>query len=464
MNTKVAYKRWTKEEEEVLKDIFIQGRQINTPHKLLWEQIANALSRSPSEVQRKLIRMYKTDEDLKNLKQENWSRAKILDNLRGLYLNGDPINKNDLPDKLKFILLKVTPPSAPEHRAWFNSLDEALAEAVQSCGYERGENGLDYDRPLDTIEDAIQYIRRGHKKRHEWTLDEVRDILTTLNDSDYPITLAFLTNHYDLYKNALGVNRKLESFKDVVKKFVNDGRIESYADLVCSIAPDYSGYYNTTRSRLKLSTEEIRVKKFLDRWRIPYVIPKLSDKLPTGLDRFANFVPDFVLLGSDNNPTAIVEVFGSIGDRENAGVNELYQEKTEAKLNFYKSIPDMRFIEVYNNQGRCDLDDDTLFSRFGCYISLEKTATEIDAQDIIASDYVSLQKNMKKYGCSIVYHPERDNNYSFVNTAGLDFKFDSLHELPELDPDDPILKSLIEKMIEAQRRPEYKRKKHPGCT
>ena len=71
--TKEAYRRWSKEEEEILKDIFIQGREANTPHKLLWEQIANALSRSPSEVQRKIIRMYGKDEQLQSHKQQNWN-------------------------------------------------------------------------------------------------------------------------------------------------------------------------------------------------------------------------------------------------------------------------------------------------------------------------------------------------------------------------------------------------------
>ncbi len=489
-----AHKRWSKEDEQLLKETFIDGRDVGVTHKELFEFIADKLDRSPSEVQRKLIRMYKSDEDLQAVKQEEWSRDKILNQLVELYASNQPINKNSLPDKLRFTLLKSVPPSAPEHRAFFPSVDSALAEAALSCGFARDDKGLDYDYPLDSMDDALKYIRLGHKKRHIWSLDEVREVLATLNDADYPITLPFLANHYSIYKSALNVNRKLESFKDVIKKFIDDGSIKSYAELICSVAPDYAGYYNEDRSRLRLSTEEIRVKKFLDRYKISYVMPRLSDKLPTGLERFANFVPDFIILDNET-PTAIVEVFGSIGDRENAGVNELYGEKTQAKVDFYNSIPDVKFIDIYNNGGRCDLDDNALFDRFGKYIGFAKSAGSVmpflrqnydysdeslyhgemdkyesveeylkerekkkkkkskaeDIESLICISTNELKTSIATYGCAIAYHPEQLTKYTFVSVGGQDLKFDSLFDLAKLTPKNKALKSIIRIMMDKQK-------------
>jgi hypothetical protein len=459
--TKIAHRRWTQEEVELLKEEILQGRSLGESFKDIYTAIANKLKRSPTEVERKLIRLYRTDDQLRALKQEDWSRAKILDQVRGLYLSNQPINKNHLPDKLKYILLKVIPPAAPQHRCWFESVDHALAEAVFSCKYPRLEDGnLDYESPLNSFEEALRYIRLGHKKRHTWSLEEIRQILTELNDADYPITLPFLANHYDLYKGLININRKLESLRDVIKKFIDDGQIQSYADLVCGIAPDYANYYSEDRSRLRLSTEEIRVKKFLDRFQIPYVIPRLSDKIQTGLPDFNNFVPDFILVDTQGSPLAIVEVFGSIGDRENAGVNDIYNNKTKAKVDFYKGIPHLKFIEIYNNNNRCDLDDDSLFDRFGSYIKLKKEANSkplpindiASLEDLTTNSFFTSQSNLQKYGCSILYNSASANKpYNFIALGEQDLRFDSLLELPLLTPKNKALKSIIDRIMEKQK-------------
>lgn len=508
--TITAYKRWSSEEEQTLKDMFVSGRQQNVPHKQLWEEISYKLDRTPTEVQRKLIRMYKDNDDLKQYRQEDWSREKVLDQLKSLYLSNQPMNKNSLPEKLKFILLK--------NREQFGSPDHALAEAVLSTGYARNEDGsLDQDSPIESIEDALEYIRLGHKKRHVWSLDEVKEVLSSLHEADYPITLPFLTNHFGIYKSALGVNRKLESFKDVIKKFIDDGSIKSYSDLVCTIAPEYIAYYNPDKSRLKLSTEEIRVKKFLDRYKISYVIPRLSDKIPTGLETFANFVPDFIIVDSNKNPLAIVEVFGSIGDRENSGVNELYADKTKAKLDFYKTLP-LKFVEVHNNSGQCHLDDDSLLDRLGSFISfgtqikqagkiedlknitkiqcsdgnwnydpymqglangmilslavLEDTEPQFkdapeegwlsekyDLEDLVTSSIDKASENIEKYGCTIVY---TGKNYKLISKGAQDFKFDSLFQIPMLTPKSPALKEIIHRLIEKQKTHKERPLRSPG--
>lgn len=511
--TILGYKKWTEEDIQVLKQLFIEGRKADIPHRRLWRDIALKLRRSPSEIQRRMVRLYQTDPELLPYKQENWSKDKILDQLKKLYLENAPLNKSALPQKLKFTLLKSVPPAASGDRAWFQSPDDAIAEAILSVGYCRNEDGtLDKDSPIRTKEEALEYVRNGIKKRHDWTIDEVRDVLASLNACDYPITLPFLTNHHDIYKTAIKSNRKLESFKDVVKRFVEAGIISSYADLVCSIAPDYKNYYNQDFSRLKLSTEEIRVKKFLDRYKIPYLIPRLSEKIETGMDRFANFVPDFILLDKDSKPRAIIEVFGSIGDRENSGVNELYNAKTEAKIEFYKGLGDVDFIEIHNNQGRCDLDDDSLFSRFGRYIGLNKQAhtdTKVDIivesfddllgtacsdgnwnanpylhgmanglilgksvvtrvepefleapktylsdlSDLVATNVDDLIFKISRYGSAISYV---NNKYRFVSAAQ-NFEFDSLLDLPEINSSE--LKKIFE-LIEHSRM----REKYPSNT
>lgn len=366
--TRLAYRRWTDEEEAVLKEMFIEGRESGVAHKQLWKDIAESLDRKPSEVQRKLVRMYSGDDQLKSFKRLSWSREVILDRLKELYLGGKDLHKSALPQQLCFTILKVCPPSAPEHRQWFQSLDHALAEAIFSIGFKRAEDkSIDQQEPLHSFQDALDYVRVGHKRRHMWTLNEVKALLSLLHRCDYPITLAFLTNHFDLYKDVLGVNRKLESLKDVMKKFVEDGSIKSYPELVCTIAPEYIAYYNDEKTRLKLSTEEIRVKKFLDRYKIPYAIPRLGQKLPTGDINFPNVVPDFVIL-QDNKPVALVEVFGSIGDRENNGINDMYAEKIRVKQEFYGRLPNMKFIEIHNHGDRCDLSDSKLFELLGSFI------------------------------------------------------------------------------------------------
>jgi len=514
--TKEAYKRWSPQDEETLISMFTSGREEGIPHKQLWGEIALVLDRSPTEVQRKLIRMYKGNEDLQKYKQEDWSKEKVLDQLKSLYLDNQQMNKNSLPEKLKFILLK--------NKQWFDSPDHALSEAVLSAGYCRNEDGtLDKDSPIQTIEDALEYVRLGHKKRHVWNLDEVKGVLSALHEADYPITLPFLTNHYNIYKSALGVNRKLESFKDVIKKFVEDGSIKSYPNLVCTIAPEYIAYYNPEQSRLRLSTEEIRVKKFLDRYKISYVIPRLSDKIPTGLETFANFVPDFIIVDGNKNPLAIVEVFGSIGDRENAGVNEIYADKTKAKLDFYKTLP-LKFIEVYNNGDRCDLDDSSLLDRLGSFISfgthtkqasknklndlkdlikiqctdgnwnydpymqglangmiLSLTVLEdlpanfnppfkeapsrwlsekYDLQDLVTSSIDKTTENLEKYGCAIVYS-KHNKNYTLISKGAQDFKFDSLFQIPKLTPKNPALKEVIHRLIDKQKTHKERPLKYP---
>lgn len=454
---KTAYKKWTEEEVAFLKDSYIQGLAAGEKKRLICEKVALNLGRSSQEVLKKLYRLYGSDEDLRAFKSENWSKEKILDSLKQIYLEGKPLNKSALPRKLNFILLKVCKPTAPSHRCFFESQDHALAEAVLGCGYARNDDGtLDVDFPIETLEDAFKYVKTGIKKRHEWTLDEVRNILRILHEADYPITLPFLTNHFSIYKDRLKTNRKLESFKDVIKKFINDGSIESYPGLVCSIAPNYRSYYNEDCSRLRLSTEEIRVKHFLDRWKIPYIVPRLSDKLPTNLEGYQNFVPDFIILDKEGIPTAIVEVFGSIGDRLNADINQIYGDKTEAKIKFYKQIPDIGFIEVWNNQGRCDLDDDSLFQKFSSFIP---RFSPLDLETIIVRNSSKVQDKLAKYGCAIL---QEDSGFRLI-TSRQNFKFDSLMEIPVLKGLDGDLKRFLDLIITETNKPKYHRKqKHPS--
>lgn len=440
---RIAHKRWTQEEVDFLKSTLLKGKERGILQKDLYKTIARRLRRSPREIEKKLSRLYGTDEELKATKQNNWSREKIIEELKKQYLSGAPFNKNALPDRLKFILLKVSYPTAPEHRQWFSSLDEALAEAVLQCGFER-ENQVNL---IQTLDEALNYIKFQHKKRHKWSLEEVREILTILHEKDYPITLPFLANHYNLYKDTLKINRKLEGIKDIIKKFVLDGSIKSYSDLICSIAPEYNDYYNQDKSRLKLSTEEIRVKKFLDRNKINYIIPRLSDKLPANYEGFANFVPDFVIL-SNGRPVGIVEVFGSIGDRENANVKDSYADKTQNKITFYKSIPDVDFIDIWNNNGKCDLDDESLNNKFSKFLSTPKVYLE----DLVTSSWTETQQNLNKFGFSISYNKDRIQKYSFVDKKGmLDVKFDSLLDIPKLTHKNKALKILLDEFYERQK-------------
>lgn len=449
--TKIAYKRWSEEETTALKGLFISGREEGIPHKQLWNSIADKLDRSPSEVQRKLTRMYNGDNELKKYKQKNWSRESILEQLKDLYINNKEMHKQALPSQLCFTILKVT---GPKGRGWFESVDHAIAEAILPIGHPRLEDGsFDANDSFSGFDDALEYVRRGLKRRHVWNLDEVTSVLKALHAADFPLTLPFLTNHHGLYKDTLGMNRKLESFKDVIKKFVEDGSIQSYPELVCTIAPEYIAYYNEDRSRLKLSTEEIRVKKFLDRFKIPYRIPKLGHKLPTHLEEYPHFVPDFIIYDSEENPIAIVEVFGSIADRANAGVNELYQSKIKAKQDFWSSLDNLKFIEIHNNGDRCDLNDRYLSEVFAPFIMMSK---KIDLEDLITTDASQCQKIQNKYGASIYYDPNRKKY--LITSAGLNLELDKLFELPTYTSANPAVKKVLEliyKKRQQSRNPQH---------
>lgn len=435
---KQAYRRWTDHEEQLLKQMFIEGRQDHIPHKQLWISIARALKRRPSEVQRKMTRMYYQDEDLRALKQKNWTRHKIIEELQALYLNNKPVHKTALPPQLCFTILKAC---SPTNRHWFDSVDHAIAEAVFGVGYPRQEDGtLDESSPFQNLDDALSYVRKQHKLRHSWTLDEIKEILTILHHADYPITLPFLTNHYDLYKSVVGVNRKLESFKDVIKKFIEDGSIKSYPDLVCTIAPEYTAYYNEDKTRQKLSTEEIRVKKILDRFKIPYAIPRLGrHKLPTAIENYPHFIPDFIIFNATGTPVAVIEVFGSIGDRTNAGVDEIYNNKTKAKQEFWHSLNNIDFIEIHNNNGRCDLGDRQLFNALAKYIG---TVAGPDLEHIIANDASQVDSLVKTAGVAILY--DASHRQYTLHTAGAHYRFDNLFELPKLTSKHPALKKILE--------------------
>lgn len=438
--TKIAYRRWTTEEEQLLKQMFIEGRQEHTPHKELWKTIAKALKRRPSEVQRKMTRMYYKDDDLHALKQKNWTRNKILEELQQLYLENKPIHKTALPAQLCFTILKAC---SPTKRHWFDSIDHAIAEAILLVGHPRQDDGtLDTTHSFKDIDEALNYVRKQHKLRHSWTLEEIKDILTALHNADYPITLPFLTHHYNLYKNVIGINRKLESFKDVIKKFIEDGSIKSYPDLVCTIAPEYIAYYNEDKTRQKLSTEEIRVKKILDRFKIPYAIPRFGrHKISTTFENYPHFIPDFIIFDTTGAPCAVVEVFGSIGDRVNAGVDEIYNNKTKAKQDFWKSREGIDFIEIHNNSGRCDLGDRELFQALAKYISPSSTPLQ-DLEAVITSDAAKIATLIKTSGIAIYYNPMQ-KNYR-LHTAGQDLRLDSLFEIPKLTSRNPTLKKILE--------------------
>lgn len=416
-NIVLAYKRWTEEEEQALKEGFINGRLLGVAHKELWEEIGEKINRPGNEVKRKLIRMYETDEELKEFKKNSWSKEKILEEIKNLYLDNKPINKIQLPKHLSFIIHKVIP---PQKRHWFDSYDHALAEGVFQVGYPRLDDGkLDLTEKFNSLEEALSYIRRSHKKRHRWSKSEIKDILEVLHNNDYPLTLRFLANHGDLYKPLLGLNRSIESLKDVIKRVCEEEDVESFQQLVLEVAPEYQEYL-TQNGRLKYSTEELRVKKFLDRFGINYIVPRLSDKLPTFMSEIPNVVPDFIIL-EEEKPVAIVEVFGTISDRVNMDVGKNYNEKTRNKTEFYPQILGVEFIEIYNNKDRCDLSDRELFNRFGKYIKVKRP----DLGELICSPQ-EVEEKIAQQKIAILY----DGKKYTLKTSHLDFQFDSLFEIP----------------------------------
>ena len=367
--TKFSAPRWTTEQKNRLKDLYIKYRERDIPHHIIYKAAAELLDKSFLAIKQKLESMYDIDEDLGGHKYQHWDKDKIDNTIQDLYRGGQPINRLGLPAVLMYQITNHSLPKADtcDFPTFYDSFDNAIASNILSIGFERDGDILTENK-IDSLEDALQYYRRKEKLAHAWVKDEIVSLLRDAHIAGLPLTHSFFKSHPDIYKPLLGVGRSLEGLRDSVKR---NGH--TWSDLVIEAAPEYVDFY-TDDGRLRSSTEEMRIRRFLELNSIPFRIAEKIDKIavedPELLEQgYKHFVPDFFIIDDNGDTQAIVEVFGSIADSDAANTAEIYREKMAAKHRFYETLP-YQFISINNNKDGVDLTDEILESKFSAFMGV----------------------------------------------------------------------------------------------
>jgi hypothetical protein len=365
--TKFSSPRWSPEEKARLKDLYLKYRQRGIPHHIIYKAAAYLLNKSWLAVKQKLESMYGLEDELKGMKFEHWDKNKIDQTIQDLYRGGKPISRLRLPPNLMYQISNHSLPKSQTRNfpTYYNSFDDAMANNILIVGVERDGDKL-IEKPIKTLEDALKYYRRKEKMCHTWSEDEIIELLQEAHTAGLPLTYSFFRSHPDIYKPLLGVGRSLEGLRDSIKRLGY-----TWSSLVVMAAPEYADFYSED-GRLIPSTEELRVRRFLELNNIPFRVACDQDRLPVEDPELQNlgykhFIPDFVVLGTDGNVQAYVEVFGSIADSRAANTSELYREKKKAKEKFYSTLP-YKFIAINNNTDGVDLTDEILKEKFGSFL------------------------------------------------------------------------------------------------
>jgi len=369
--TKQAAPRWTPQQTERLKCLYLKWRDRGYPHHVIYKAAAQLLGRSFLATKQKLESMYGCDEELAPMKFEHWDQNKIDQTIQDLYCGGQPISRLSLPSILMYQITNHALPKAETRGfpVFYDSFDHAMANNVLKIGFEREGCNLLQDRPITTFEQALQYYRRQEKQAHSWSRDEILALLRDAHVVGLPLTHSFFKSHSDIYKPLLGMNRTLEGLRDSIKR---SG--DNWSDLVIEAAPEYIDLY-TDNGRLSQSTEEIRIRRFLELNSIPFKVATIEDKFEVNIPElqelgYRNFVPDFFILDEKGDTRAVVEVFGSIADSQAANTAEIYREKRTAKEQFYQTLPHT-FIAINNNTDGIDLTDEILKDKFHQFLEGE---------------------------------------------------------------------------------------------
>lgn len=373
--------KWTDRELAILKDVYLQARNLDIPHNLIYRKLVEHLPHPYSGIKQKLEALYQQDESLAEYKYETWSREKIVDEIRKLYMSGAPVARKQLPPKLEYQISNHSLPKAITRgfEVFFDSFDHAVAEALLSVGYGRDESqALDKSKRLDNLVDAYHYYRHNEKINNPWTKDEIVMLFKRAHAAGLPLTKSFFTSHSEVYKPLLGISRNLDALRKSIERMGY-----TWGELVIEAVPDYASWYNEN-GKSKSSMGELRVKRFLDLNNIPYKSTTRSDRIPvTEPDvleaGYKHFLPDLLLLDEKGNTIAIVEVYGAIAD-SGAGQGKLsqrYQEKIEAKERVYKNLP-IPYIAIHDNSiFGSDLSNESLQAKFQAFIP-QSTVSTID--------------------------------------------------------------------------------------
>jgi uncharacterized HAD superfamily protein len=359
--------RWTTDEKNRLKELYLKYRARGVPHHIIYKASAYLLGKSFLAVKQKLENMYEVDEELGAMKYEHWDQEKIDQTIRDLYVNGRPISRMSLPANLMYQITNHSMPKAETcgFPAYYDSFDHAMASNILAVGFEREGDKLT-ETAINTIEDALKYYRRKEKMAHAWGHDEIIALFQDAHVAGLPLTYSFFKKHPDIYKSLIGVGRSLEGLKDSIKRCGY-----SWSDIVIEAVPEYVDFY-TEDGRLRPSTEELRVRRFLEINNIPFKAANEIEKIIVEDEElnkigYQHFVPDFVILNDDDEISAYVEVFGSIADSKASNTSELYREKKKAKEQYYSTLP-QKFIAINCNADGIDLTDEILRQKFSDYL------------------------------------------------------------------------------------------------
>lgn len=364
---------WTDRELKILKEVYRKARDRGIPHNQIYQKLSEFLPHSHSGIKQRLETLYKEDKELQSYKYENWSRDRIIEELKKIYLSGEPISRKALPPKLEYQITNHSLPKAITRgfEVFFDSFDYAVAEAIFSCGYRRNEQGeLDKDRPLESLKDTWHYYRTNEKKNNPWTKEEIILLFRKAHEAGLPLTKSFFTSHALVYKPLLQVSRSLDGLRKSVDRLGL-----TWGDIVIEAVPDYESWYDETGKAMN-STGELRVIRFLDLMGIPYRRSTRLDKIavtePEIIESgYRNFIPDIFIQDRNGNDIGIVEIYGAIAD-SGAALGELaqkYHEKILAKEKVYKQLP-LVYIAIHDNQiYGSELSDEKLKEKFAQFLN-----------------------------------------------------------------------------------------------
>jgi len=364
---------WTEKELEVLKTVYRSARDQQIPHNLIYQRLSDFIPHSSRGIKQKLEALYQQDEQLKSYKYESWSRERIISELERVYKSGLPVARKSLPPKLEYQISNHSLPKAITRgfEVFFDSFDHAVSEAILNVGQERdGDDKLDPERAVKTLDQAYRYYRHNEKFNNPWTKDEIVALFRKAHEKGLPLTKSFFTTQAEVYKPLLEVSRNLDGLRRSIEK---NGL--TWADVVIEAVPDYKTWYDDS-GRATTSMGELRVKRFLDLNGIKYRSTTRADKIavtePEVLEMgYKNFLPDLFLLDDNGNTIGIVEVYGAIADSGAASgqLAQKYREKIEAKERVYDNLS-IPHVSIHDNSlFGSDLSDARLKERFAAFLT-----------------------------------------------------------------------------------------------
>jgi len=251
-----AASRWEDKDLEIIKNVYIKGRNAKQPHRVIYEILAKMLNRSVLSIKQKVEKLYKLDPELGGYAFKHWNREDIIKAIQQMYLSGETLNRRLVPWSLRGQIENHSKPKCNTrgYECFFESWDDCMAEALYALEYKRNDDGTLSEEKFKSLEDTKKYYIRGLKKSHQWGRAEIVELLKEIDEHNLPATKAFITQYPDLYTKQLGLNRSLRGLAKVVEEVFG-----SWGEALIEAGIAGSEFYNEEGS-YGLSTEEVSLQ------------------------------------------------------------------------------------------------------------------------------------------------------------------------------------------------------------